>query len=54
MDVHLSKGDSCSEETFTLMPDKTVVTVQCSNANNAEKYDIATDQWVSAGTTPGR
>jgi hypothetical protein len=47
-----AKGDSCSEETFTLMPDGTVVTVQCSNANNAEKYVIATDQWVSAGTTP--
>jgi hypothetical protein len=47
-----AKGDSCSEETFTLMPDSTVVTVQCSNANNAEKYLIATDQWVSAGTTP--
>jgi hypothetical protein len=47
-----AKGDSCSEETFTLMPDNTVVTVQCSNANNAEKYVIATDKWVSAGTTP--
>jgi hypothetical protein len=47
-----AKGDSCSEETFTLMPDNTVVTVQCSNGNNAEKYVIATDQWVSAGTTP--
>jgi hypothetical protein len=47
-----TKGDSCSEETFTLMPDNTVVTVQCSNANNAEKYLIATDKWVSAGTTP--
>lgn len=47
-----AKGDSCSEETFTLMPDNTVVTVQCSNANNAEKYLIASDQWVSAGTTP--
>ncbi len=46
------KGDSCSEETFTLMPDNTVVTVQCSNAKQAEKYVIATDQWVSAGTTP--
>ena len=47
-----AKGDSCSEETFTLLGDDTVLTVQCSNANNAEKYLIATDQWVSAGTTP--
>ena len=46
------KGDSCSEETFTLMPDNTVVTVQCSNPNHAEKYDIAAGKWVSAGTTP--
>jgi len=47
-----TKGDSCSEETFTLLPDNTVLTVQCSNGNNAEKYVIATDKWVSAGTTP--
>ena len=47
-----AKGDSCSEESFTLLPDGTVLTVQCSNGNNAEKYVIATDQWVSAGTTP--
>src|SRR5260370_21381565 len=47
-----AKGDSCSEETFTLMPDSTVVTVQCSNANNAEKYVIATEKWISACTTP--
>ena len=48
------KGDSCSEETFTLMPDNTVITVQCSNPDHSEKYDIATDQWVSAGTRRGR
>ncbi len=47
-----NKGDNSSEETFTLLPDNTVLTVQCSNIPNAEKYIIATDQWVSAGSTP--
>ena len=46
-----AKGDACSEETFTLLPDGSVLTVQCSNAPNAEKYLPATDQWVSAGST---
>jgi len=48
-----NKGDSGSEETLTLLPDGTILTVQCSNGTNAEKYIIATDQWVSAGSTPG-
>ena len=47
-----NKGDSSSEETFTLLPDDTVLTVQCSNIPNAEKYIIATDEWVSADSTP--
>ncbi len=47
-----NKGDISSEETFTLLPDNTVLTVQCSNIPNAEKYIIATDQWVGAGSTP--
>jgi hypothetical protein len=46
-----TKGDSSSEETFTLLPDHTVLSVQCSNSPNAEKYIIATDKWVSAGAT---
>ena len=45
------KGDSSSEETFTLLPDATVLSVQCSNSPNAEKYIIASDKWVSAGVT---
>jgi len=43
-----SKGDSCSEETFTLMPDDTVLTVQCSNANN----DPGPDRSGKHHTTP--
>jgi hypothetical protein len=46
-----NKGDSCSEEGFTLLPDGTVLAVQCSNIPNSEKYIIGSDQWVSAGNT---
>jgi hypothetical protein len=47
-----------SEEGWTLLPDGTVLAVQCTNIPNAQKYVIATNQWVSAGNTgatlPGR
>jgi hypothetical protein len=46
------KLDSGSEETWTLLPDETVLSVQCSNAPNAEKYVAAANAWVSAGTLP--
>ena len=47
-----NKGASASEETWTLLPDQTVLTVQCSNRPNAEKYLSATNTWTSAGTLP--
>jgi hypothetical protein len=47
-----TKGDSASEETWTLLADQTVLTVQCSNRPNAEKYVAAANAWVSAGTLP--
>jgi hypothetical protein len=47
-----TKGDRSSEETWTLLPDHTVLTVQCSNSPNAEKYVIPANVWVSAGTLP--
>ena len=47
-----NKGDQCAEESFTLMPDGTVVTVDCSSIPNAEKYVPASNSWVSAGKTP--
>jgi hypothetical protein len=49
-----SKGASASEESWVLMDDGTIITVQCSNPNNAEKYVISADQWVSAGTLLAR
>jgi hypothetical protein len=48
-----NKGDSASEETWTLLPDETVLAVQCRNHPNAEKYVEAANAWVSAGATPG-
>lgn len=47
-----NKGASASEETWTLLPDQTVLTVQCSSRPNAEKYVAAANAWVSAGTLP--
>lgn len=47
-----SKDDSSSEETWTLLPDETVLSVECGNHPRAEKYLAAADRWVSAGFTP--
>lgn len=46
------KDDSSSEETWTLLPDETVLTAECSNHPKSEKYVAAADKWVSAGTIP--
>ncbi|GAC1565525.1 MAG: hypothetical protein NVS3B17_22800 [Vulcanimicrobiaceae bacterium] len=46
-----NKGDVSSEETWTLLPDETIVANQCANHPNAEKYVIAADKWLSAGVT---
>ena len=46
-----TKGDSCSEETFTLLPNGNVLTVQCSNSPNAEQYIPSSNTWVNAGAT---
>ena len=46
------KGDRSSEETWTLLPDDTVLVVQCTNHPNTEKYIIAADTWATAGKTP--
>src|SRR4051812_17008127 len=46
------KGASGSEETWTLLGDQTVLTVQCSNRPGAEKYVAAANKWVTAGQLP--
>ena len=47
-----TKDDASSEETWTLLPDGTVLTVECSNIPKAEKYLPATNKWTAAGSTP--
>lgn len=43
---------SSSEETWTLLPDQTVLTVDCIGHPQTEKYVIPSNIWVSAGSTP--
>jgi hypothetical protein len=47
-----SKGDRCAEESFTLLPDSTVLAVDCTSIPNAEKYVPSSNSWVTAGATP--
>ncbi len=42
----------CTEETWVLLPDQTVLAIECDNRPKTEKYVIAADKWVSAGSTP--
>jgi len=46
------KNDNSSEETWTLLPDETVLTAECSNHPKSEKYVAAADKWVNAGNIP--
>lgn len=48
------KASICGEETWTLLPDGSVLTVECSDTTNtraAERYVPGLDQWVPAGST---
>lgn len=47
-----NKNDISEEETWTLLPDETVLTAQCTNHPHAEKYVAAANAWMSAGTVP--
>ncbi len=46
------KHDASSEETWTLLPDETVLDVECSDHPNSEKYLAVADKWVNIGATP--
>src|SRR5207249_3000274 len=46
-----SKADPNAEEGWTLLPDGTLLTVDCENGTHSEKYNPATDIWSSAGST---
>jgi Kelch motif len=45
-----NKNDASSEETWTLLPDQTVLTAECQSHPAAEKYVAAAGSWVSAGS----
>ncbi|WP_267222016.1 Kelch repeat-containing protein [Dyella silvae] len=47
-----TKNDASSEETWTLLPDQTILVAECSNHPATEKYVIPGEKWVSAGSTP--
>jgi hypothetical protein len=47
-----NKDDNSSEETYTLLPDGTILVAEVDNHPKAEKYVIANNQWVSASSTP--
>jgi len=47
-----NKDDRSDEETWTLLPDGTVLAVECSNHPKAEKYLPSDNRWTSAGTLP--
>lgn len=47
-----NKNDASSEETWTLLPDQTVLVAECENHPAAEKYVAAAGAWVSAGSVP--
>jgi hypothetical protein len=47
-----NKLDRGAEESLTLMPDGTVLVVQCTAIPGSEKYVPGSNSWVSAGNTP--
>jgi hypothetical protein len=47
-----NKDDSSSEETWTLLPNQSILCAEVNNHPKAERYVINTNTWVSAGSTP--
>jgi len=45
-------NQTSNEETWTLLPDGTILTADCFGHPKAEKYVIAKNAWVWAGSTP--
>jgi hypothetical protein len=46
------KNVQCSEESWALLPDQSVLTVDTDNPPFAERYLPANNTWISAGRTP--
>ena len=47
-----TKQSNCNEETWTLLPDGSVLTVATLNAPKSERYVPSLDEWVTTGETP--
>ena len=47
-----NKHDTSSEESWTLLPDGTIIVAEVNNHPHAEKYLIANNHWIAAGSTP--
>jgi len=41
-----------TEETWVVLPDQTVLAIECDRQPRVEKYLAAADRWVTAGSTP--
>jgi len=46
-----AKADGFSEEGFALLPNETILTVDCENGTNSETYNTSTQKWTTAGST---
>jgi len=49
--IGTGKADGFSEEGFVLLPDGSVLTVDCEDGTNSEIYDPTTTTWSIAGST---
>ena len=49
--VGTGKADFFAEEGFALLPNNSVLLVDCANGTNSETYNPATGQWSTAGST---
>lgn len=47
-----TKDDSSSEESWTLMPNHSILCAEVNNHPKAERYLIGSNKWVSAGSVP--
>jgi hypothetical protein len=46
-----NKADGFSEEGFALLPDGSILTVDCEDGTNSELYNPSTEKWSTAGST---
>ena len=49
--VGTGKADPYVEEGFAILPDASILTVDCENGTNSERYNATTQTWSSAGST---